>query len=81
MKSERRSYGEVNAVLDRLDVLHTHIQYIWDELAERTELRDQFAMAALIGGLAGRVPGDRTEWAKAAYQTADAMMEARKKDD
>ena len=41
-------------------------------------LRDQFAMAALTGALAGRVVGERTEWAKAAYEIADAMMEARK---
>jgi hypothetical protein len=41
-------------------------------------LRDQFAMAALIGALAGRKAGDRTEWAKVAYELADAMMEARK---
>jgi len=41
-------------------------------------LRDEFAMAALTGALAGRVVGERTEWAKAAYEIADAMMEARK---
>jgi hypothetical protein len=41
-------------------------------------LRDQFAMAALTGMLAGRVPGERTEWVKSAYEFADKMMEERK---
>jgi hypothetical protein len=47
-------------------------------LVEVPTMRDQFAMAALIGGLAGRKQGDRVEWAKVAYEFADAMIEARK---
>lgn len=39
-------------------------------------LRDQFAMAALTGMLAANYSGDRV--AKAAYQVADYMLEARK---
>jgi galactokinase/mevalonate kinase-like predicted kinase len=41
-------------------------------------LRDQFAMAALNGALAGRTNGEPTNWTKFAYECADAMMEARK---
>ena len=48
------------------------------DLNSKPDLRDQFAMAALTGMLAGRVPGERTEWVKGAYEFADAMMEARK---
>jgi len=48
--------------------------YVTQELT----LRDQFAMAALTGMLISRTAGERTEWAKVAYELADAMMEARK---
>lgn len=48
------------------------------DMQAKDDLRDKFAMAALTGALAGRVPGERTEWAKAAYEIADSMMEARK---
>jgi hypothetical protein len=48
------------------------------DLNGKPDLRDQFAMAALTGALAGRVSGERTEWVKASYECADAMMEARK---
>lgn len=47
-------------------------------VAEAVTLRDQFAMAALTGLLAGRTAGDRIHWAKIAYEFADDMMEARK---
>ena len=43
----------------------------------KASLRDQFAMAALTGALAGRVVNERTEWARAAYELADAMLKAR----
>ena len=47
-------------------------------VTEKT-LRDEFAMAALTGCLAGRNNNfERKEWAEAAYELADAMMEARK---
>ena len=48
-------------------------------IAEKASVRDQFAMAAMTGLLAGRTDHfNRVEWAKAAYEIADAMMEARK---
>ena len=41
-------------------------------------LRDWFAGQALQGILAGTLNGDKPEnWAKAAYQVADAMLKAR----
>lgn len=44
-------------------------------------LRDEFAMAALIGALSAPIwqYTEQNEVAKAAYKYADAMMEARKK--
>lgn len=47
-------------------------------MAETLTLRDQFAMAALSALLSGRANGERTHWAKVAYEIADAMLEARK---
>jgi len=47
-------------------------------LVDLPSLRDQFAMAALNGALAGRTNGEPTNWTKFAYECADAMMEARK---
>ena len=44
------------------------------------ELRDYFAAHALQGGLAHNRPAaEMADWAKWAYQVADAMMVARKK--
>ena len=64
----KRTVHELCGVVLRLQV----------DLNGKPDLRDQFAMAALTGALAGRVPGERTEWVKAAYECADVMMEARK---
>lgn len=50
-------------------------------LPEATSLRDQFAMAALTGLLAGRPAHhtmNKSDWAVASYAHADAMTEARK---
>lgn len=47
-------------------------------MSETLTLRDQFAMAALTGGLAGRTQGERTDWVKVSYEIADLMLEARK---
>ena len=41
------------------------------------EKRDQFAMAALTGLLAGRSSIERTSYGPVSYEFADAMMEAR----
>lgn len=49
-------------------------------LMETSRLRDTFAMAALVGRLI-RVPDCRTtgqDYARIAYELADAMLEARK---
>jgi len=46
---------------------------------ERLELRDQFAMAALQGLLAGGYTGEFSYAAKYAYYYADEMLEARGK--
>jgi hypothetical protein len=48
------------------------------DLNGKPDLRDQFAMAALNGALAGRTNGEPTNWIKFANECADAMMEARK---
>lgn len=47
-------------------------------IVEQVTLRDQFAMAALAGLLAGRQPGEKTQWFERAYEAADLMLEARK---
>jgi hypothetical protein len=46
----------------------------------RKTLRDEFAMAALTGlvsGRAGSHPSDQANYAKRAYEIADAMLKAR----
>jgi hypothetical protein len=63
---------------EALEAAHAAIKDLSLRVVEKPSLRDQFAMAALTGVLAGRVVGERTEWAKAAYEIADKMMEARK---
>jgi hypothetical protein len=64
----KRTVHELCGVVLRLQV----------DLNGKPDLRDQFAMAVLTGMLAGRVPGERTEWVKGAYEFADKMMEERK---
>lgn len=63
---------------EMIAALKDEIKRMEIKLRATLTIRDQFAMAALTGALAGRVVGERTEWAKAAYEIADAMMEARK---
>lgn len=47
------------------------------EQAIREQLRDQFAMAALQGLLAGGYQGEYSHAARHAYVYADEMLEAR----
>jgi hypothetical protein len=52
------------------------------ERAERSELRDRFAMQALAGLVQGDVPGAAKwpeEWAVLAYKIADAMLAERER--
>lgn len=49
-----------------------------EKIAERKTLRDEFAMAALQGMLAESDNYTFTKVSKAAFECADAMMEARK---
>ena len=63
------------SIEDKLKIIDTHIRYIWDEFEARTELRDQYAMAALIGLADKKL--DAEEMAEKAFEIADAMMEAR----
>lgn len=50
-----------------------------DRKEKEAALRDQFAMAALMGLCASNmVPNNKQAYAKHAFEIADAMLEARK---
>lgn len=72
LRNEEPDFEVYHLAADEIEQLRGQLQ---------TRLRDEFAMAALTGMLAGRGEADRLHWAKMAYEFADDMVKERERTD